>query len=463
MTVRLGVLVLLLVFPAAALGHADIFFPKPFTVAELSNTGFVLLNVDPVTANVKLYLFAPNASGVVLAETPAIQIAPGGQFARLGSELFPGVASGGWVYGVTDTEGMQAFWLNYTNGLTSLDGAEAFQLESVGTDQIVPLATADSELSVISVTGASLSVTVQLFGSNGELAPPFTQSIPAAGAMQVAISQMFPTADLSQARYMRIRSASSLFASMALVRRFGVPFESAVVNGVNAGTSTQMTFAHVVTGVLGGADYTTTIGVTNLSTSAQVLTLTLNPDAGPPITVARSIPGNGALQETAASLFQLSSTFTAGWIRVAGTAPLTGFASYADTAGGGLAMVPAATAQTSLFFSHIANGPPQWQTGLALLNESSSTANVEIYAVTPSGTLIGRTTASIDAGARLARVIHDLIPETKGVNGGYVYVRTTNAVPLHGIELFYTEDMKVMSNVVAGKLLPGVIYVPPTH
>jgi len=306
-------------------------------------------------------------------------------------------------------------------------------------------------------------LTVRLFGADRELAPAFTQGINIAGAFQATALEMFPTADMSQARYMRVRTANSPIASTALVRKFGVPLESAIVNGVNAGSGIEMTFPHVVTGVLGNANYTTTIGVTNLSALPQVLTLTLNPDSASPITVTRNIVGNGALQETAASLFQLSSGFTAGWIRVTGSAPLTGFAAYADTVAGGLAMVPAGTAQTNLFFAHIADGPPQWQTGLALLNANSMPANVEIYAVNPSGALIGSTTVNIDAGGRIAKVIHDLIPETKGVNGGYVYVRTTNAVPLYGIQLFYTEDMKVLSNVVAGKLVPFVTYVPPSR
>lgn len=453
---------MLLAFPAAALGHTEIFFPKSLSLTELPNTGFVLLNVGPTIATVNFYLFSAN--GVVVASSPAIQIPPRGQLAKLGSELFPNSTAGGWVSVITDsnTEGMQALWLNYNDNMTALDGAEAFQPDTIGSDQIIPLATEDTELNVISLSGVVVPVTVRLFGADGELALAFTRNAPVFGAFQAAVAEMFPSADMSQARYMRVRTTGLPIASTAVVRRFHVPSEAAVVNGVNAGSTTEMTFAHVVTGVLGGSDYTTTIGVTNLSSFPQVLTLTFNPDGGPPIQVTRNIVGNGALQETAASLFQLSSGFSAGWIRVTGTAPLTGFAAYADSAGGGLAMVPAGTSQTNLFFSHIADGPPQWQTGLALLNAGSMPANVEIYAVNPSGGLIGSATMNISAGERIAKVIHDVIPETKGVNGGYVYVRTTNAVPLYGIELFYTEDLKVLSNVVAGKLVPGVTYVPPS-
>jgi hypothetical protein len=459
--VRLGTLILLLAFPLTAFGHAEIFFPKSLSPAELPNTGFVLLNVDPVIATVNFFLLSPN--GTVVASPQSFQIPPRGQLARLGSELFPNVTAGGWVYVLTDTEGMQAFWLNYNDGLTFLDGAEAFQYGTIGADQIIPLVGEDTELSIISMNGVIVPVTVRLFGADRELAPEFIRGLPAAGVFQSTASVMFPGTDLSQARYMRISTPGGQVASTAVVKGFQVPTESVVVNGVNAGSLTQLTFPHIVTGALGGANYTTTIGVTNLSSSAQMLTITFESDQGATLSVTRSLTGNGALRETAASLFQLPPQFAGGWIRVAGTAPLTGFASYADNIGGGLAIVPAATPQTSLFFSHIANGPPQWQTGLALLNASSATANVEIYAVNPSGELLGSAVMNIGAGGRTARVIHDLIPETRGVNGGYVYVRTTNDIPLHGIELFYTEDMKVLSNVAAGKLTPGVTYVPPSR
>ena len=99
--------------------------------------------------------------------------------------------------------------------------------------------------------------------------------------------------------------------------------------------------------------------------------------------------------------------------------------------------------------------------GLALLNASASDANVDVYAVTPDGSLIGKTSVTVSAGQKVTKVIHELIPETLGVNGGFVFVRSSNNVPLYGIELFYTQDLKVMSNVAAGKLVPGVLYVAP--
>jgi hypothetical protein len=223
-----------------------------------------------------------------------------------------------------------------------------------------------------------------------------------------------------------------------------------VINGVNIGTRTEMNLPHVVNGMLSGANYTTTIDVTNLSSSPQTVSITFHPETGSPVVASRDIAGNGALREAMASLFGLTSEFQNGWVSVTGAAPITGFAAYADDVGGGLAAVPVTTSQTNLLFSHIADGPPQWQTGLALLNATNSAANVELFVLNPSGSLVGKTSLSIDPGHKIARVIHDLIPEASGMNGGYV--------PLYGIELFYTQDLKLLSNVAAGgQFVPGTV------
>ena len=447
-----------------AYGHSEFFFPRVFSPADLPNTGFALLNPDNFTATVTLYLVSAGGSNVGFK---MLQIGPRGQTSRKGSELFPNATTGGWIYAVTDTEGMQAFWIGYDAGITFLDGAEAVQLDTFGPDQIIPLVAGQAELNVINPNGIAVPVTIRLFGNDGELAPPVMLQIPIAGAYQAEVSSMFPSVNMTQARYIRIRTTNAPIASLVQIRGFLVPTDSAVVNGTNVASRNELNFPHVVNGALTGANYSTIIGVTNVSTSSQPVTITFTPDAGGPIVVTRTISGNGALRETAQSLFGLAPEFQSGWVRVRVTNPITGsitgFAAYADSVAGGLAVVPAGISQTNLFFSHIANGLPQWQTGLALLNSGSAPANVEVYAVNPDASLIGSTRFTLDPGKKIANVIHELVPETRGVNGGFVFVRTTNNVPLYGMELFYTEDLKVLSNVAAGRLMPGVAYTPPAQ
>jgi hypothetical protein len=363
---------------------------------------------------------------------------------------------------------MQAFWLNYDSAITQLDGADAAQIDTIGQEQIVPLVAGKTQLNVINPNTLVTTVTVHIFGDDGELAPPYVRQLPSAGAFQAGADEMFPETDLAEARYFRMKSSNAPIASSAVVRSFLVPVESAVLNGENIGSRTELTFPHVINGKLGASNYTTVIGVTNVSSNDQTVTLTFTPSAGDPISVTRDLAGSGSLRETAQALFGLPSAFQSGWVQVRGTTIVTGFAAYADTVAGGLAVVPAGTAQVNLFFSHIADGPPQWQTGLALLNPGSTEANVEVYAMDPSGALIGGA-LNVDSAAftlkpfeKVAKAIHELIPSTLGVNGGYVYVRTTNNVPLYGIELFYSQDLKVLSNVAAGRLLTGLTFTPPS-
>ena len=106
--------------------------------------------------------------------------------------------------------------------------------------------------------------------------------------------------------------------------------------------------------------------------------------------------------------------------------------------------------------THIADLPP-WQTGLALFNtDPGRTANVQVFAIAPDGASIGSATLSLSSRAKTSPLLNQLIPQTqtRTTDGGYVFVKSD--VPLVGIELFFSRNMKVVSNVPAGRLLPGI-------
>src|SRR5262249_19069070 len=137
---------------------------------------------------------------------------------------------------------------------------------------------------------------------------------------------------------------------------------------------------------------------------------------------------------------------------------------YADTVAGALAVVPAGVSRSNLLFAHIADGPAiaaPWQTGIAFLNTGATAATLDIFALSPTGALIGAATKSVAPGGRLVDQLHNWIPAVNGVNGGFVFVRSSNGAPVYGIELFYTQDLTILSNVASGGLAAGVTYTPP--
>ena len=142
---------------------------------------------------------------------------------------------------------------------------------------------------------------------------------------------------------------------------------------------------------------------------------------------------------------------------------MTGYIAYADTVGGGVAVVPPQQdADANLLFAHIADLAP-WLTGVALLNTNAEPANIEIFAMNPAGSLIGTTRLSLPPGRNVPRLLRELIPQTqtRSSDGGFLFMRSN--VPIYGIELFFSRNLQVLANVAAGRLPPGITFNPPAQ
>src|SRR5262245_10712276 len=150
MKVVFAFLIVFTLLPQTAFSHGEIYFPKLISRAELETTGIVLLNPDPTVVNVTLYLISPQGARV---SSTHMQIGPGAQIAKIASELFPGAATDGWIGISTDAEEMEAFWLTYDSEMTYLDGGPAAQIETIGGDQVIPLAEGNVELTVLCLSG----------------------------------------------------------------------------------------------------------------------------------------------------------------------------------------------------------------------------------------------------------------------------------------------------------------------
>jgi len=460
--IRKTAVLLAVILLLPVMGWAQLYFPRLVGANEWSTTGYAAVNPAGTTATVTLTLYS--SSGNLLSSSLQ-PIPPGGQFAKLGSELFPGIATSGWVQ-ITSDIPVQSFWLG-GDFSSFVDGGPPAVASA---DQVFPLVAGQTELNIANVSGAPNTVTIRIFDANGaDLASPVIQNLSGNSLLQSQASALFPSVDISQARHIRVTGTGPV-AATSVIRSFLTTTESAVLNGVNSASTEQaLHYPHVVSGPVGDANYTTVLGVTNLSSAAQTVTLTFNPESGgTPVSIQRPVAAGGSLRDTASNIFGFSSGFQDGWVQIDGTAPITGFAAYAETLSGGLAVVPVqSTPESSMLFAHIA-GQPVWYTGVALLNSGAVDANVEFYAMTPTGTLIGGAanvaTASmtLKAGHKMARLLGQIVPETSAQNGGFVFVRTTNGVPLYGMELFGSLDGKIIANVAASGLPSGTVYTPPS-
>src|SRR6185436_1698158 len=88
-------------------------------------------------------------------------------------------------------------------------------------------------------------------------------------------------------------------------------------------------------------------------------------------------------------------------------------------------------------FSHIAQGDGYYS-GLALLNVGSNPANVTVEAFSPEGTLISSTTVPLQGSETKARLLSEILDSVSNRLGGYVRVRSTDAVV--ALQLFGSSD-----------------------
>jgi hypothetical protein len=441
---------------SAALNPLTLSFPRALSPADLSLTGFAIVNPGPTDAAVAFTM--RDETGSVIATADEV-IPARGQFARLGSELFPSATRTGWVQAASETVGLQGLWLG-GDWVNFTDGAEAAPEMPASASLIFPLVTPRTEVHVANLSTGTSSLTFSIFRTTGVLlASNAIRSVPAQGVFRSTLAELFPTANLANAATVRVVGSQRL-AALSVTSDYPDGPSWTILNAINASsTSTQANFPHVVHGLQGTTSWTSIVGITNLS-SSQTVSLTFTPLTGTPVTVTRTIPGMGALRESAGTLFNLPSGFVEGSVRATGTSALTGFIAYGFDGTGSAAVVPVqATARTSMIFAHVANGPG-WSTGLALLNTTTTTANIQIYVMRRTGALVGVANVTLEPGAKLAKLVTELIPAATH-DDGFVYVRTTNGVPLYGLELFFSRDVRVMANVAAGVIDSLITYVPP--
>ena len=453
------------IFPAICHAQSTLSFARAMQPADFRTTGFAVVNPAATSATVSFSLYGAGGSP---EQVSTLTIPARGQAAKLASELFTSTRASGWVQATSDTTGLQGFWFA-GDFSTFADGAEAAPSSN---ELVLPLIAPQSEIDIANTGNADVTLMLHLLGEDGgDLWTAYPKRIPPKGFFKADVATLFVGIDdFSASRHMRIECGcpDASYAAAIIARDFIAGPSWAVANAVPASQNTFVAnFPHFVEGPQGSANWRSVLGITNLSkTSANDVTITFMSETGTPLRspVERTLPPNGGLRAFVRD-FGVPPGFQNGWIRVMSTSglPLTGFVTYADTAAGGVAVVPPQLdAEMALLFSHIADLAP-WFTGLALLNTNKSAANVGVFALNPSGTLIGKSEFALQPGTKTAKLLSELIPQTqnRASDGGFLFIQSD--LPLFGIELFFSRNLQILSNVAAGRVLPGITFVLPAQ
>src|SRR6185436_3964071 len=113
--------VLLVTAMPLAQAQSTLNFVRQFQLSELQTTGFAVANPSSADAPVTFTLYSDSGASIssITQTVPA-----GGQYAKLGSELFVGASAAGWVQATSTAPGLTGFWLS-GDFATFTDGAEA--------------------------------------------------------------------------------------------------------------------------------------------------------------------------------------------------------------------------------------------------------------------------------------------------------------------------------------------------
>jgi hypothetical protein len=422
-------------------------FPRAYTPGEFASTRFSVVNPGIAEAKVQFTMYS--AAGAAVS-TSTETIAAGAQMSKLGAEILQGVNQSGWVQATSDTIGLEALWIG-VDGPSTMDGGRAAP-ESA--DLLFPFVTPQTEVNVAN-TGPGLNVISVLGINNAGGGFIITRTLPPNGVLRSTVASLFP--GVTTTTSLRL-IGSQRMTGTSITPDFPFGPSMTVLNGVHTGQAgTSAVFPHVING--GG--WSSILGITNVSPSlTQLVTLTFTPTTGSPISRVRVLPPLGSLRESVQTLFGLFGT-QEGWVSVSGSTQLTSYlvTGYAGTAAA-TAMPGQGSGKTAQLFEHVAIAP-NWNTGLALANPSTTTdANVVVHVLGRTGTRIGRYYLVLQRGAKISRLLSEIIPDAVA-DDGFIYVESN--VPIFGTALVLSRDLRVLANIVPDGPDPGIIYVPPTQ
>ncbi len=372
-----------------------------------------------------------------------------GQLARLDYELFGNSmvsASDAWIFAGASSPSVRTIFLT-GDFSTSMVGAE--ENGSLSKELILPAARSGEQtlVGIINPSPFSFMVTVELMENSGQVRQSLDRPIAGYGFVRLSVREDFSSAaDWKDGGYLRVRGSGPIRAYEQFVPDGRT--DPAGLNGISTGSgSGDLAFAHFAV----GQGYDTRIGIVNLDSQAFTATVTARSASGQIMGIPRTVPlaAAGRAEFGLDALDVSGQGVSQGWIRISGSGRMTGYVTY-STGGAMAAVASLPEPRAQLIFSHLAESGTGFFTGLALANTNSEPVGVRLYVFRKDGTLIAATSSPIQVPAlgRVIGLLNQLVgPEVIGQAGGYIRVMAD--LPIHGIEIFGTDDGRAFANIPA--------------
>ncbi len=450
-----------------AQGAAQSSYMPILQATDAADLGLALSN--PTLAEVTVTLTARDYSGAAISgagiTNPAtITLPPSGQRALRAVEIFGSGIAGktGWVQLQSTSVATKGFFLVFDSRVSFIDGAE---LQTRPASRIIypkVSSTAASPTIISFVHTGSETIpfaALSLYDNSGTLTARTYLSLAPRSGFSGPITALIPEAAGFDG-YAVLETTGTPFSSLSETL---VGFETYRINSdvaaLNAVPEAAITRTAYLPHFAAKAGYNTRVGLVNYTGQRQTIRITagslerdgsaLSPAS---VSVERTIPAYGRLEESADSLFSLTGTsLITGYIKwetTGDTRGVIGYLDYGTTDGVLLSAVPAqSTSYSDLFFSHIAEGLGYY-TGIAFLNSNTQTTTINIEGFNREGSKIGSATVTLEAGQRRSRLLSELFSGLSTQLGGYV--RVTASRPIFAFQLFGSRtSLSFLANVSA--------------
>jgi len=443
-----------------------------FEAGKGSFLGVALSNLEPRSAQLALSALGPTGALLPLGRNPFdFQLAPGSQLAMLGDELFRVDGGGGpvngWIELVADTPQIGSFFLTGKDG--QLDGATALlsPARQLFFNRIFWQAKysqgwqGTTYLSIANPASEPITVTLRLEGwpkgpvvisSSDE---PRTLSIPPRGMVYKTVEEIFGSSNGSSSAYVRCTVSGGIGAvgfelielPQALI---GLPAQQSMGH-------TRLSSAHFAV----GTGFYSSLKLSNTSREKRTVSLRATDDSGgrmPDVQVTldpQTSQENEVLRWFRFPLAPSRDLITGSLQVIADGAGVIGDLVFGDPRDlrYASALVLQGEGATEAVFSHQVSTSDLF-TGLAFYNPNQQPASVMVRVYTKEGQVTGEVVLKLGPGARISKLLTEILPAVKGQIGGYIVFQSDQ--PLVAQQMFGDSALTFLSAVPAVVLSHGV-------